>query len=156
MQIEDYLIDQKHTDWSSALEPWDWLLPERCTLWMVNRFCDCFLIKDDGSVWMLDVGIGTLEAVAKSVQQFVELARDADRFNGWFLSDLVDVLVAAGLTLQPAQSYCFKWLPLLGGKYAVENVYVNSIDEYLAASADVHRQLKDVPDGTPYTVKIRW
>lgn len=157
MQITNYLIEQAHTDWNLAFQPWSWLLPERFSLWLVNRFCDCFLIKEDGSVWMLDVGIGTLETVAQSRQHFADLAdydETGDKINDWFLTDLIDQLVATELHLQPGQCYSFKILPVLGGEYAVDNVYVNSIEKHLAAAADMHHQLKDVPNGTPFRLKI--
>ena len=157
MQIANYLIDQAHTDWNLALQPWGWLVRERFSLWLVNRFCDCFLTKDDGSVWMLDVGIGTLEIVAQSKEHFAELADkddSGDKTNDWFLTDLVDQLVATERHLQPRQCYSFKILPVLGGQYAVDNVYVNSIEKHLAAAADMHHQLRDLPDGTPFQLRI--
>lgn len=55
MTLNDYLLEQDGVDWNESLQAWGWLLPERFTLWMANRFGDCFIVLDDGSVEMLDV-----------------------------------------------------------------------------------------------------
>jgi hypothetical protein len=48
----------------------------------------------------------------------------------------------------PGQCYAFKILPVLGGSYSVDNIYVATISEYLTFTADIHYQIKDLPDGT--------
>lgn len=38
------------------LRDWAWLLPSTLTVWLINRFGDLFVVLDDGTVHMLDVG----------------------------------------------------------------------------------------------------
>ena len=70
IKVQDYLIDQDGIDWPRVLSDWSWLLPPMATVWLVNRFADLFLILEDGSVHMLDVGAGTLCRVAESRDDF--------------------------------------------------------------------------------------
>lgn len=74
-------------DWGSLLQDLGSLLPRDCTLWMVNRFGDLFIIPNDGSVQMVDVGGGTIERItsvdeAEVSKQYAESAHgnlsDAD------------------------------------------------------------------------------
>jgi hypothetical protein len=58
--IENYLIDQTGKDWLELLSGRAPPLPESFTIWLVNRIGDVFAVFDDGSVHMLDVGVGTL------------------------------------------------------------------------------------------------
>ena len=64
MDVTDYLIDQQGIEWPTLLRDWSPLLPESFTLWLVNRFGDSFVVFDDGSVNMLDIGAGLLERLA--------------------------------------------------------------------------------------------
>jgi hypothetical protein len=70
MDIHDYLIDQAGKDWPALFEDWGSLFPRRFTLWLVNRFGDAFVVLDDESVHMLNVGIGQIKRVADSRDHF--------------------------------------------------------------------------------------
>jgi hypothetical protein len=73
MNIHDYLIDQAGKDWPALFSDWGSVLPRSFTLWLVNRFGDAFVVLDDGSVRMLDVGIGQFRPVADSRDHFATL-----------------------------------------------------------------------------------
>jgi hypothetical protein len=45
-------------------------------------------------------------------------------------------------------------MPLLGGDYAVENVYVSSWAEWFALTADIHAQTKDLPEGAQVRINV--
>ena len=72
IRLHDYIIDHSDVDWATILRDWAWLLPKRLTVWMMNRFGDLFLVFEDGSVQMLDIGGGTLEKVADSRDDFCQ------------------------------------------------------------------------------------
>jgi hypothetical protein len=146
--VRDYLIDPAGIDWNAALAEWAWLLPNDFSLWLVNRFADLFIIPPDGSVQMLDVGIGTLTKLADSRDDFLgEIDRD-DNGSNWLLMPLVDRLTADGVTLGPGQCYGYKTPPVLGGEYAVANVAVFPITDYLGAYGSIHDQIQNAPDGS--------
>jgi hypothetical protein len=146
--VNDYLIDQSGIDWPRVLSGWSWLLPSEFTLWLVNRFADLFLVLSDGSVHMLDVGVGTLTHIADSRDNFCSRIDEGENANVWLMIPLVDELVARGITLQPGQCYGFKTPPVLGGNYTIENVAPLPIWDYLAGYGSIHEQLQDVPDGS--------
>jgi hypothetical protein len=154
MSIHDYLIDHKDLDWKSLFAEWTWLLPNTFTVWLMNRFGDLFLVFDDGSVHMLDVGKGSLEQVAQSRDDFRAKVDEDDTVNDWFMIPLIDQLVAAGITLKEGQCYSYKQPPVLGADYTVENTCVLPIAEHYGAYGSIHNQIKGLPDGTQVELKV--
>jgi hypothetical protein len=152
--LEDYLINPNGIDWPAALSGWSWLIPSDFTLWLVNRLCDLFIVTDDDSVHMLDVGAGTLKRLAANRDEFCRLIDEGNNANEWLAIPLVDTLVASGLRLHPGQCYGFKVPPVLGGQYAVENCGVLSIPDYLGACGSIHDQLRGVPDGSRVVLNV--
>lgn len=154
MTIDSYVLDHADVDWPTVLAPWDWLLPDAFTVWFVNRFGDVFATIDDGSILMLDVGGGTLERVADSRDEFCDQVEIPENASDWFMIPLIDALVAAGKTLKPGYCYGYGQNPVLGGDYTVANTTVIPIHEHFGLNADIHKQIKDLPDGAK--VKIDW
>lgn len=153
MNIANYLIDQTDYDWGSMLSEWRSLLPEEFTLWMVNRFGDLFIVANDGSVLLLDVGAGTLRQLAKGQSEFADQIDEGNNANEWLLIPLVDACVATGMTLSQGQCYSYVQPPMLGGEYSVENVEVCDIEVHYSLFGQIYAQIKDLPDGT--AVKVR-
>jgi hypothetical protein len=154
ISVADYLIDQSAIDWPKALAAWSWLVPPEFTLWLVNRFADLFIVLPDGSVHMLDVGSGTLVKVADSRDDFCARIDDLETANEWLMIPLVDRLVAAGIELRPGQCYGFKTPPVLGGEYTVANCGPLSVCDYLGGYGSIHKQLRDVPDGSQVVLEV--
>src|SRR3954465_7592997 len=92
----DYLIGSPGYDWSRLLTDWAWLLPPEVTVWLMNRFGDLFLVLENGSVQMLDVGGGTLTRLADDREDFCRRIDEGDNTNRWFMIPLVDRVVVAG------------------------------------------------------------
>jgi hypothetical protein len=155
MSIDDYLIDHQGFHWRSLFAEWTWLVPNEFTVWLVNRFGDLFLVFDDGSVHMLDIGAGSLKQIAKSRDDFGAKVDEDDNANHWFMIPLIDQLVAAGITLKEGQCYSYKHPPVLGGEYTVENTCVLPIAEHFGAYGSIHNQIKDMPDGAQVVLKVK-
>lgn len=136
------------------LAAWHWLLPDTLTVWMVNRFGDVFVALDDNAVHMLDVGGGTFDRVADSRDHFANLLDTDDNANDWLMIPLINDLVADGKLLRPG--YCYGYLrnPVLGGDYTVENTIVIPVQEYFAVNAEIHDQIRDLPDGTAVRISF--
>jgi len=148
MSIRDYLIERSGKDWKNLLADWAEVLPREFTVWLVNRFGDLFIVLEDGSVHMLDVGKGTLRRMADDRDKFCdELDRD-DNAADWLMTGFVDQCVAAGLVLGPNQCDGYKLPPLFGGEYTIANVFPIDLREHYSVLGDMHRQTKDLPDGT--------
>lgn len=58
------------------------------------------------------------------------------------------------MLLGNGQCYAFKVPPVLGGDYVVENVWVAPWAEWFSFTADLFRQIKDLPDGTAVSFKV--
>lgn len=154
ISITDYLLDQAGTDWPKALAWWSWLLPDQFTVWLVTRFADLLIVLPDGTVRLLDVGVGTLRKVAESRDDFCTKIDEGDNANQWLMIPLVNRLVAAGMTLRPGQCYAFKTPPALGGAYTVENCGPLTVSDYLGAYGSIHEQLRNAPDGSRVVLKV--
>jgi len=77
-----------------------------------------------------------------------------DNSSDWFMIPLIDDLVAAGKTLRPG--YCYGYLrnPVLGGEYSVDNTVVIPVTEHYGLNAEIHEQIKDLPDGAQVTIEF--
>jgi len=154
MDINDYLIDQTGIDWSKLLAGWQPLLPPEFTVWMVNRFGEMIIVMENGSVHYMDFSANELRHIAESREDFVEKVGNDNNANDWLMIPLVDACVAAGKTLPVGKCYNFTIPVVLGGKYEVDNIAVVPLSEYYSFLADLHRQIKDLPDGTQVKLKI--
>lgn len=147
MSLSDYLIDQQDHDWANILADWAWLLPSDLTVWMANRFGDLIFVPEDGTVQILDIGVGSVGQLAKSREDFFTRIDLGDNADNWLLISLTEECVASGLTLGPGQCYIFKVAPVFGGKYALDNIEVGDLVVNYHLLAQIHKQIKDLPDG---------
>lgn len=123
-------------------------------------FGDLFIEQTDG-IWRLDTGAAELERIFPSRQAFDDfLGGDRgqawqDAVDAWFLPPFVERLHAAGKRANAGQCYGMTILPVFeGGAYTVENAFVVSLREWLIYTGDVHRQLRDVPEGGQVRIKV--
>jgi hypothetical protein len=141
MDVNDYLLERGDSDWAALLADWHWILPQRFTLWLANRYGDLFLLLPDGSVAMLDTGAGTLRRVAASQDEFDARLRQDNNAAEWLMMPLVDDCVAAGLVLRPGHCYGFIKPPALGGEYSVDNSEVLDLYSHYSVLGQLHAQI---------------
>ena len=153
--VRNYLIDHSGLDWAHLLSEWAHELPDRLTVWLMNRFGDLFLAFPDGSIHILDLGGDTLRKLAENREDFCNKIDEDDNVDDWLMIPLVNNLVNAGMCLHAGQCYSFKLPPILGGDYAMANAFVLGIVEHFAFYGDVHRQLRDVPDGAKVILEVK-
>ena len=60
----------------------------------------------------------------------------------------------ACIKLSESQCYGFKVLPMLGGKYEIENIEPTGLSVYYSFMADIFQQTKNLADGTKIRVVI--
>jgi hypothetical protein len=154
MDISGYTIEKAGIDWSEILSKWGWLLPPDLTLWIVNRFGDLILVLPDGRVQFVDIGGGTIQTIAPSREHFFDLVDSGSNANDWFAIPLVDHCVGAGLVPAPGQCYMYAIPPILGGEYSVDNFRVGGIKSHFDFLAEIHRQIKDLPDGAKVSLRV--
>lgn len=149
MSIDDYLIDQEGIDFDAVFQDWQDFLPDSFSVWLINRFGDMFLVLEDGSVSMLDVGGGQVRSLAPTQEAFCQMLDDDATAAELLMIPLVDELVQAGITLGARQCYGFKSRPpLLGGEYSRENTEACDIYVHYSLLGQLATQAKDLPEGT--------
>ena len=151
MNPADYLLKPPTIDWWAILAEWRWMLPSDLTPTHVTCFGDLFLAHDS-AIWLLDLENATLDRYCEAESILVAtLAQDKDA-DVVLYANLVDQLRASGSILGPGRCYHFKLPTILGGKLDVVNIGTNSIDERVRFCGDFHRQIKDLPDGSPVRI----
>jgi hypothetical protein len=101
---------------------------------------------------MLERGACSVTQIAGSEEEFWrQVDEDAD---GWQLRALADECSRASKRLGDGQCYAFTDLPVLGGAYAAENIWVAPWNDWFSFTADAFQLIKDLPDGAKVTFKI--
>ena len=137
---------------TSDLHSWSEILPSGCRVLDTNLFGDVFLIGLSGSVYMLELAVGSISEVAASEAEFRRLCQIDE--EGWLLRPLAARCRAVGMTLGPGQCYTFTTLPLFGGEYQVENIWKCAWRGWFGFLGSVYAQTKNLPDGSNVTLAI--
>ncbi|MFD0999952.1 T6SS immunity protein Tdi1 domain-containing protein [Ohtaekwangia kribbensis] len=145
---DDLRIDFDENTSDKLIADWKWLIGENKTPVLVTSIGDIFLKDDKDKIYWLNVGEGTVAVAADNVGEFKEKLQDHEQVNHWFLVDLVAALKKAGLELDKGEIYSYIKLPVLGGDYTVDNFEVTSMEVHFSFAGQIHRQVKDLPDGT--------
>ncbi len=70
------------------------------------------------------------------------------------LRPLVDQCRSTGMVLGPTQCYAFTTLPLFGGEYKVDNIWICAWKEWLSFTATIYLQTKDLPNGAKVAIQV--
>ncbi len=152
MNPADYLLTPPKIDWPMILAQWRWMLPSSSTPTHITCFGDLFL-RHDSAIWLLDLENATLDRYCETESIVIAtLAQDEDA-DVLLYTKLVDQIRASGTTIGPGRCYHFKLPTILGGEFDLANIGTNSIDERIRFCGDFHRQIKDLPDGSPVRIQ---
>lgn len=148
--LDDLTVNFNHLDREALLSEWRWLIGPRKQPILVAAIGDAYVQDpDDGSVHLLDVGGGSLEQIAASVDEFRELLGDREFVTDSFVPSTIVALRNGGKVLSPGQVYSYIQPPVLGGAYSTENLESTDVSVHFSLLGQIHRQVKDLPDGTP-------
>jgi hypothetical protein len=141
-----------HHSSADLLQEWRWLIGghPRTIGWSLSG--DVFYQDFEGRVWHLDTGAGETELVAASRDAFFDLLSNSATEAELLLRPVVEDFVDNHGPLLADECLGFTRLPILGGTYSAENRYRLSMTEHAAVTGDMHRQLRDLPDGTAVRV----
>ena len=89
---------------------------------VVTAFGDWFLLDDDGSVHFLDLVAVKLSKAAETGAEFKQVMGRPEKRDEWFMTDLVQALLDAGIVLGPGQCYSYKLPAVVGGQLEVANI----------------------------------
>jgi hypothetical protein len=153
--LEEITVNFDHIDRTRLLESWDWLIGKDKTPILMSCIGDLFFTDANENCYWLDVGGGILEQVSQSLEEFHLKLKDINQLDEWFLFSLIDRIKKSGLTLKENELYGYKVLPVLGGEYEPENFEGTDIEVHFELSGQIHRQIKDLPDGTKVEIKVK-
>jgi len=145
---------QKTPSTPDLLAEWRWLLGGHPRLLGWSSSGDLFFADEAARVCRVDTGAAVIEVVAGSIAAFNTLLQDAERAGAVLLGPVVRHFESVHGPLPEGRCLGFTTLPILGGAYTVENRFVISISEHAAITGDIHRQLRDLPDGTAVRLEI--
>jgi hypothetical protein len=136
------------------LANWRWLLGAHDHLLGWSSSGDLFVSDRRHAVSRLDIGAGTLEPVAPSVEALHLALEDPRKAEDLLLLSVVRHFEQQHGILRAGECLGFTMLPVFGGTYTVENRSRLLMREYAAFTGDIHSQIRDSPDGSRVSIKI--
>lgn len=134
--------------YSAALESWSFLeLADKQPLF-TSPFGDVFLQAADG-FWFLDVIGGELNHRWSTEQEFSECLNSRAGQDEYLMIGLATAADEAGLKPNASEVYGFGVPPVLGGATEVSNVELSDFIVALNFAGQIHKQVRDLPSGTP-------
>lgn len=136
-------------DLDGLLSAWRWLADERFQPVVITALGDLFLRHDDGRIFWLEAAWGRLTEVATSAEEFKRLMVQPENANEWFVPELVGYLLTSGMKLGSGQCFGYKVPSVLGGEVDLDNFEPTDVQVHFGILGQIHRQVKDLPPGTP-------
>ena len=99
--------------------------------------------------WWLDTLEGTLERPWATADELRDELNTEDGQDQYLLAGLVFGAANQGVVPGPDQVYSFTHPPQLGGEITLDNVEVLDFVVSLNILGQIHRQIRDLPPGTP-------
>jgi hypothetical protein len=147
--IENVGIDVRRI----ILQDWSWLIGVDKDVAAISIFGDAFLTDVNRSIFWLDTGSGCMEKVTNNFGEFLDYLNTDKGKNDLLLDWLQAELATRGFELQNDEIFSYKKLPIVGGKYEVDNIIRLNVCEHFSVTASLHFQMKDLPDGTIVRLK---
>ena len=120
-----------------------------------NQFGNVIVRTAANRFWRIMPEELSAEPVAESAADFHKLWSDPDFLEDWNMTRLVELAQNKLGAVPAGRCYCLKIPGVLGGEYAAANMGTITIEELLAASGDMARQVADVPDGGQVSLTVK-
>lgn len=147
--MNDLTISPQGIDFETLLDAWTWAMPEPLRPVLLTAMGDAFAQGASGAVYFVDMVEGDIRLVADDGASFQSLLRDNGFVTDHMFPGRIVQLRQAGKTLGPQQVYSHKQLLALGGDDDVDNIESTDASVHISIHGQVHRQIKDLPEGTP-------
>jgi len=152
--MTSHLLIDEPLPTADPLAEWRWKLGGAAKVIALSRSGDAFLLQADGAVYWLDTGAGTFSAVAPSREEFNTMLASAASAARLLLAPVVDDFVRTHGPFPSGTCLGFTQLPVLGGAYTIDNRFLISEVEHFGVTGDLHRQLRDLPDGAKVQLRV--
>jgi Domain of unknown function (DUF1851) len=147
-------IDPSAASVLALRESWHWLLGDDWRPVMFSAIGDVFFFVSAGSIWWLSTATGSLEQVAASHEEFLELLEGESK-DEWFLPGLVKFLKSQGKVLAPDQCYTYAVFPVFEhGSFSAENMHPINSAEHFLLSGKLFESIRQLPDGADATIVL--
>lgn len=143
------LIPAAGVDFQDLLSEWRWLVNAEHRPFLISALGDLFLQHRNGRIYWLNTGSGEFSVVAANIDEFRQKMVKPEFAAEWFLPQLIGDLLTAGLKLGPQQCFGYITPPVLGGAFEVSNFEPTDLSVHFGVTGQIHRQVKDLPPGTP-------
>lgn len=151
MDIDKLILKYDQLDWSNIFSHWSWLLKDvpNFRLWQLTCFGELLVLDDNDAVWFFSTAAASFEKAADSIDDFVDLLKDPDELNMFYMYGLIQQLEQTGVTLSEGQCYGFITPSLFAEcRFEPDNFKVVEIGQYLIGLGDMLGQVMAHPDGT--------
>lgn len=154
--MNELTISPKGIDLDTLLSDWTWAIPEVLRPVLLTAMGDAFAQGESGAIYFVDMIAGKVRLIAEDGESFKSLLRDNPFVTDHMFPSQIMQYRDAGMTLQPGQVYSHKQLLVLGGEDEIDNIEPTDVSVHISIHGQVHRQVKDLPDGSPISeIKIR-
>lgn len=147
--MNDLTINADGVEMDTLLDEWSWAMPEPLRPVLLTAMGDAFAQGDSGAVYFVDMIEGTITSIANDGAEFQTLLSNAQFVTDHLFPSRVMQMRDAGKSLKPNHVYSHKQLLVLGGNDDPDNVEATDVSVHISIHGQVHRQIKDLPDGAP-------
>lgn len=152
--LDDLAISPTGINIPDVFECWKWLVTDVAEVLVISKMGDVFFTSKEGCVYWLATDTCTLTKISSSRAGFDILLNNIDNIDNWFLPQLLSELEQAGILLNNNQVYSYKKMPVLGGKYTVDNIEPTDIKVHFDLTGIIGEQINDLPDGTKIKINV--
>lgn len=148
LTFNDLTVNFSKCDSKTLLSEWHWLIGKNRIPILITAFGEPF-VQDSrsGEVFFLNIDEGLMAKVAVGLDDFKGQLNSDDFWEKYLPIQVVGDLRLAGSVLSFGEVYSFKIPPILGGTYELENIEICDIQVHFSILGQIHRQVKDLPDG---------
>lgn len=147
--MNDLTISPEGVDMETLLDDWLWAMPEPFRPVLLTAMGDVFVQGQSGAVYFVDMVEGHITQVSGDGPSFEALLTDPEFVTAHMFPARIVQLRNAGKTLQPTQVYSHDHPLALGGEDDNENMVPSDVAVHVSIHGQVHRQIRDLPEGTP-------
>jgi hypothetical protein len=116
-----------------------------------NQFC----FVNDGSIILVNIETLEIEAVSSNFDDFDKVIFDrANYLTAWPLAE--KWIEVNNNEFNFNERLCPKIPFVLGGEFSASNLYQSDIFMNISFCAELYHQIKEIPDGTNYILKVKW
>ena len=133
---------------------WGWIGIKPSRIHAQNLFGNLIVEAEDRVFWRIVPESLECYPIAQSQSELDLLLQDEAFQLDWRMDKLVYIAREKLGKLKPDYCYCLVISPVLGGKYAKDNIQSVPISEAIGLSGDLAKQIKDLPDGAQVEFKV--